>query len=163
MSWITNQPLINRAGFELAGLRTEFPHLRSLVVKSDIHGRCMVLERYGHLEAQSLFPGGMLIWGRLRTNFGSIYEAALLVGPEWPQKAIIAVPLTNILRDSSPPHLHWETPYSSIRDLCIGGLLERRGGWDPRTTFKTSWLWTIEWFNAYNVWERRGNWPEKVT
>jgi len=101
-------------------------------------------------------PRGAAFWGgRLKTNFGTEYSLAVVYPVNYPNGQIKA--FISELMNTPTPHKYVDG------HLCLysndhGGGGEGIG---QETTAVTIVAWAAAWLNAWEVFQRTGNWPGK--
>lgn len=102
-------------------------------------------------------PRGSIFWGgKLKTNFGSEYNVAIVYPVNYPHDQIKAY--VKELIDVSTPHRYVDG------HLCLYSNDHGGGGEGTgiETTAVTITAWTATWLNAYEVYKRTGRWAIKT-
>lgn len=99
---------------------------------------------------------GTLFWaGKLRTNFGSVYNVAVVYPKNYPYGEIRAY-VMEFLKKKSKKHMYMDGHlclYSNDHDG------QRSQGVGKETTAPTVVAWAAAWLNAWEVHARTGRWP----
>ncbi len=99
---------------------------------------------------------GSLFWaGKLRTNFGNVFNVAVVYPENYPYGEIKAF-VMEFMKEKSSKHMYMDGHLCLYSNTHDGGKSQGVG---METTAPTIVAWTAAWLNAWEVYSRTGRWP----